>query len=252
MSRKQAANCLEMTIEGVRHLQSTGTLIGLRDVKGNFRFDAEVVHALKIKRQRAGVMPRHTKGGLATETAARSARRRLAREEKQAAEAEQREIQRIEREREDERRREAELARTTFTEWEAAEALGITVNDVRTLERRGRLRSVGPIHEPRYEYESVEKLHGEFVELDRGTLTASQASKLLECARADVRLLAREGLVQEHPDPLGEPRYSRDDVTRLKQAKETRKREEAARWGAAAELSDDDFLQLLAALFRKW
>src|SRR5580693_2476578 len=109
MSRKQASTCLEMTVEGIRHLQASGALIGLRDARGNFRFDTEVVHAIKIKRQREGHVPRHTRGGLATETAARSARRRLAREEKQAAEIEQRARERIEREREDERRRAEEL-----------------------------------------------------------------------------------------------------------------------------------------------
>jgi hypothetical protein len=174
----------------------------------------------------------------------------LAREEKQAAEAEQRASERIEREREDERRREAELARTTLTEWDAAEILGVSVNDVQTLERKRRLRPVGAMFEPRYQHEDVEKLRLEFVELNRETFTAEQASKLLGCARADLRLLARGGVIQEQAGPLGEARYARADVARLKEADETKRRAEAARWEAEARGSNADLRELLAAWLR--
>jgi hypothetical protein len=56
-------------------------------------------------------------------------------------------------------------------------------------------------------------------------LGSAKEAGFVGSVRADLRLLARGGLVQEQSDPLGEPRYARDDVVCLKQANEARKRE---------------------------
>jgi hypothetical protein len=248
MSRKQAANFLEMTTQGIRHLQKNGDLQGRRDSRGHFRFDVEMLQALKARRRREGIVPRHSRQGLTAETSQRTERRRLARAEKREAEAAQKETARIEREQEERRLRDLELARGTLDEWDVAEVLGLTVHEVQKLEQRGRLRSIGSLFESRYDRESVEKLRLEFVELGRETLTADQASKLLGCARGDVRRLAKRGVVHERSDPLGDPRYARADVLAVKEANEAKRREEAARWEAPAALSDPDFLRVLAAL----
>jgi hypothetical protein len=218
--RKHAATFLSMTVEGIRHLEQRGVLHPSKNLNGHYEFDPAELERVKAERDEQGHAPRLTRIELRDETADRRLRRQIKRDEEQAAKAD---LERHQlflaqwnaeiKEQAEERRKQQEFERATLSERDVVGALGLEfLSDIRTLADRGRLRPLGDPSWPRYDRADVEKLRLEFEELALITVTAEQAQSLASVRSWELRDLAKNGVFRVQLDPLGRPRYRRDDV----------------------------------------
>jgi DNA-binding transcriptional MerR regulator len=258
--RLQVAKTLGMSTEGVRHLQKAGELHSRRDEKGHHTFDPDEVQRLKLARTLRGVTPRLNTTEQRQETAERKERRRLKREEEAAAKAQQGVVDKINaeadarnREWHKREREEVSRARMFLSEAEAASALGLWSSELLKLSDSGRLRHVDTFFERRYARDDVEAVGRELKELSNTTVSLDEAKCLLHRIGAEVRRLARHGAIRSQIDLLGNERYNREDVMRIRQeAEEAKQRPSNAEGSAEVGKAYEEVLLMLEKLRKKF